>query len=266
VSKEDDLEDDQGISTATMAAGAVAVVGLAALAWVILSKEEAVSDSEPPASGAAPLPEQPVLPTPPPPAPPPPSRVAPGGPAYRTAPEDIGEPVWGKLGSDKEVATLIPDRHTGGFVHASTASALAAAAKYGASLPTRDDMIALADQAKAAGLELDPVILPGASHELTSEGAKPGDPAMATERWVHVHDDLLRAQLTARNWDGKSPVANAGKVWIAGAPAGRGYLMGWRQKNGTWIQSGLSTGPGPHDDQHVDYSMLLTLVRPINVA
>jgi hypothetical protein len=183
-----------------------------------------------------------------------------------TALEDVGEPVWAPLGHDKEVATLFPDLATGGFAHASKNSALAVAAKYGASLPTREDMIALADQAKAAGFELDPVTLPGASHELMAEGAVPGGPGMTSARWAKISDDLIRAQLKARGWDGKTAVANAGKVWLD-APTGQVHLMGWRQKSGSWIQSGTDTGKGAHAPSYTDYSMLLTLVRPAsNVA
>ena len=197
-----------------------------------------------------------------------PTRVAP----YVTAPEDIGDPVsWGPVGSDgTQVATLFRDKRTGGYAHVSYHGALAAAQALGATLPTREDLIALSDQARAAGNELVPVTLPGASLELMAEGARPGDPAMVTERWARVHDAAVQKQLealrAAGKWDGRQPVANAGKVWVAGAPPGRAYLMGWRRRDGTWIQEGTATGAGSHNDQHCDYAMLLTLKRPTNAA
>jgi hypothetical protein len=170
-------QHDQYTDTPYLVAGGVLLVGLAALAWVTLSVSEAPPEETPP-----PPPPPPPVPHP---APLPPTRPRVSG-AYLTQPDDIGDPVWGPLGSDKEIAVFFPDKHTGGYARASYASTFAAAARFGGSLPTHDDMITLADQAKAAGLELDPVILPGASPELMAEGAKPGDPAMATEKWVRI--------------------------------------------------------------------------------
>lgn len=41
------------------------------------------------------------------------------------------------------------------------------------------------------------------------------------------HDDAVWSQLQRLGWDGRTPVAGAGKHWVDGAPAGKSRLMGW---------------------------------------
>jgi len=179
--------------------------------------------------------------------------------SYITSQESVIVPEWTRVGNDQFTAIPLRDASTGGLAHLTYAGALEAARAAGAELPTHDDIVALSNAARSAGFELDPVILPNG--QLTSEGFKPGDPAMVSLRWAQIHDAAVQAQLDRRGWDGKSPVSNAGKHWIAGAPPGRAYLMGWRRRDGTFIQSGTSTGQGPHDDQHHDYATTTILVK-----
>ncbi len=225
-----------------------------------------------------PLPPAPVPPPPPPPPPPtPPSPAvrpvasAPVAP-YITAPADVVAPAsWSKVGAADLSSEPLRDRKTGGYAHLTYAGALTAARALGAELPSREDLDALADAAKAAGTELAPVILPDGALS-RSVGIDPANAAavnafrnanMTGEAWARIHDERVRAQLVARRWDGKGPVANAGKHWIAGAPPRRSYLKGWRvgQK---FIQTGPSkpgTDEGPHDDRHHDYGTTTVLKR-----
>lgn len=206
-------------------------------------------------------------------------------PPYQTRPEDVVAPTaWARVNGATMTTEPLRDRATGGYAHLSYQGALAAAEKYGARLPTREEVTALSDAARAAGLELDPVILPdpamlraaGAPLDRPTSGIaeaaqKTADvnriaQALRTARmtgrpWAEAHDARVRAQLMTRGWDGTKPVANAGKLWIAGAPPGRAYLMGWRGKDGVFIQQGATSGPGPHDAAHHDYGTLVVLVK-----
>lgn len=183
---------------------------------------------------------------------------------YVTAPENVVVPAWTALGSDQVLAEPLRDALTGGLAHLTYKGALAAAAANGAELLTHDDVVALSTAARAAGYELDPVILPTAA--LQAEGYRSGDPAMVTRRWAEIHDAAVQAQLDRRGWDGTKPVSNAGKHWIAGAPPGRAYLMGWRMPSGAFIQAGVASGLGPHDDGHHDYATTTVLVKRGAVA
>jgi len=87
------------------------------------------------------------------------------------------------------------------------------------------------------------------------------------------HDAACWAALVKMHWDGKSPAANVGKHWVAGAPAGRSYLMGWWVPNvrayGITTRSGpgfIQAAPvpgskGPHSDNHFDDGTTTLLVR-----
>lgn len=52
-----------------------------------------------------------------------------------------------------------------------------------------------------------------------------------------VSDTANRKSLTASGWMPGTPVANFGKGWVAGAPAGRAWLMGW------WVPSLAAYSP-----------------------
>lgn len=87
------------------------------------------------------------------------------------------------------------------------------------------------------------------------------------------HDAACWEALAKMHWDGRAPVANAGKHWVAGAPTGRSHLMGWwvpsvgaygiRTRSGPgFIQARPVAGSaGPHDDQHHDDGTTTLLVR-----
>lgn len=78
------------------------------------------------------------------------------------------------------------------------------------------------------------------------------------------HDTAVWVAL-AQLWDGRLPVANAGKPWVNGAPAGRGRLFGWSTSVHSsslapdayheWLQP-LQVA---HNRKHFDYSSLCTL-------
>lgn len=194
-----------------------------------------------------------------------PRKVAPAAP-YITAAADVLPPSWPSV-------EPLRDRKTGGYAHLTYRGALAAARANGAELLSGDDVTTLSDAARAIGFELAPVILPDAA-TLKQAGIAANDTAainafrnanMGGEAWARYHDEAVRAQLVARGWDGKTPIANAGKLWTAGAPTGRAYLKGWRV-GGKFIQAGpdrdkIGVDKGPHDDGHHDYATLTVLKR-----
>lgn len=139
------------------------------------------------------------------------------------------------------------------FARLTYRDALAVAAIFGARLPTAAEM----DQLHLESIVLAPCTLP-AGREMISLA------------YSEEHDAVVWAQL--EQWDRHSPVAGAGKHWIAGAPAGRAYLMGWWvehverysqvRRGPGWIQVPSPPGSaGPHDDQHHDYGTTTLLVR-----
>jgi uncharacterized protein (TIGR02594 family) len=157
---------------------------------------------------------------------------------------------WVRLPSGLEITCtpLVAASETGLFAHLDYESALKVAARERAELIHFDTVTELHVTARAAGLELAPVILPP-------------DELMASLARCRLHDGRVFAELERRGWDGKSAVANAGKHWIAGAPKGRAYLRGWWD-GGKFIQAGATSGPGPHDDSHEDYATTTVLQRP----
>ena len=147
-----------------------------------------------------------------------------------------------------------------GLAHLTYALALQVAARAGARLPTRAEVLLLHDAAAEAGTEIEPVSLPDALQ--MSAGLKPGDPLMLTLEWAAIHDSRVVPSIrrfATRIQD--KPVANAGKHWIGPAPIGKAALCGWHvPKVEAWGSS--RTGQGfvqdgtgfPHDDQHHDYA------------
>jgi hypothetical protein len=68
------------------------------------------------------------------------------------------------------------------------------------------------------------------------------------------HDECVRAQLA--EWDGKKPLANAGKDWIHGAKKpGMARNGGWVTGPASAIQPG-GDGSEHHDKSYTDYSQL----------
>jgi len=192
---------------------------------------------------------------------------------YTTDPADILPPTWLLL-SPGRLITAEPLRSSDGrvtYARLSYRSALQVAASLGAELPTRDDLLALHEVARAAGTELTPVTLPtrqmcwAAKVDDTDQAAVQRFRVanMQGEEWCAAHDELV---LMARGGRGDlpGPWGNIGKQWIAGASPGRSRLMGWALPNGTWIQSGLypvGDTHEAHDDGYADYSSTVILVR-----
>lgn len=91
-------------------------------------------------------------------------------------------------------------------------------------------------------------------------------PDSSTRAACVSHDQRVWQQL-ADGWDGRLPVANAGKPWVSGALPGRSRLFGWSKSVrshsmapdafGEWLQPLQNA----HNRQHVDYSSLCTLER-----
>lgn len=152
---------------------------------------------------------------------------------------------WVPLTDDLEVtAAPLVDTSPGGppFARLCARDALEVAARLGARLLTQAEH----DLLWRVGRKLRPVI------------KRPG-PEMASLEYAQQHDAELLDQL--KSWDGKTPLANAGKQWVHGAPKGRAWNYGWWDSsapNGVmWQRLGTT-----HDDQHTDYSQLTMLARP----
>lgn len=167
---------------------------------------------------------------------------------YRTAPKRaaVGDSSgWLPFGDDLEItAAPLIDSTSGGptFARLTYSDALEVAARIGARLLTQAEH----DRLWAIGRRLLPVIM------------TPG-PRMASLEYAKQHDAKLAKQLAG--WDGSTPLANAGKQWVHGAPKGRAWNYGWwdlKAPNGRMWQTLGTT----HDDQHTDYSQLTMLVRP----
>lgn len=133
------------------------------------------------------------------------------------------------------------------------------AAQLGARLPTETEAKAL----HAGGVLLEPCTLPGSRmaevaavhRERGWPSPVAGDRRMGSLEWARIHDDCVAAQIAKAGAEG-SAFANAGKLWLKGAKPGKAINFGWLQ-NGKFIQN----PGGVHDDQHTDYSQLITLVR-----
>lgn len=174
---------------------------------------------------------------------------------------------WTRVGSVWMTRLPLLDTASDTFAELTYALALSAAAAFGARLPSRSDIIAL----NIAALRLHPRPLPtvGMVHgwsETQIDAYRNAN--MGGLEWSRLHTGMVRDQLAVAAWDGRCPVANAGKHWIAGAPPGRAYLMGWWE-GGAFIQNGTTAGQGPHNDQHHDYGTTTMLVRddaPVEVA
>lgn len=170
--------------------------------------------------------------------------------AYITPLDALSPPAWLPLAPGAAItAEPLRDARTGLYARLGYRSALAAARAAGATLPTPDDIEALHALAVRGGaVELPPVTLPtlamvrATGYEGPAEGEDYADAAqrlrvasMRSEAWCRLHDAAVAGALAAARWDGARPVAGAGKHWVAGAPSGRAYLMGWWQ-GGRWIQ------------------------------
>jgi len=163
---------------------------------------------------------------------------------YQTSPDDatLHASGWIPFG-DLEI-TAAPLIVAGGdppFARLTYRDALAVAARFGARLLT----LAEHDELWRIGRKLRPVL-------------KTPGPDMASLEYARQHDAELIDQLVS--WDGTTPLANAGKQWVAGAAPGRALNYGWwstmAPKGRMWQTLGTR-----HDDRHTDYSQLTMLVR-----
>jgi hypothetical protein len=186
---------------------------------------------------------------------------------YITDPANVTCQRWSQVDDAWFSTEPLRDTTTGLYARLTYRDALAACARLGGTLPGHDDVVRLHDDAAAGlALELTPVTLPD-TDQLGASGIPNAEAAIATFRnahmiglpWAQRHDGRVRGQLDQRQWDQVRRLANCGKHWIAGAPPGRAYLMGW-WSGGAFIQAGVVGGPGPHDDLHHAYGTL-TLVR-----
>ena len=214
-------------------------------------------------------------------------------PRYLTKPSDVAAPAtWAKVGS--LAFALLTDSHTGGFAQLDYEGAQEQAKRVGARLATFDEIVAYSDAARAAGTEIPPFTLPD-DGMLKAAGIVPSayptrkehdaavnayrDANMASEAWARYHDQAVQQKLKALGWDESKPAGNAGKWWEGGAPPGRSWLKGWRRKDGSWIQQGVSPADvaaaaekgqpppqGPHNSKHFDYGTRTLVVRDAAVA
>lgn len=182
-------------------------------------------------------------------------------PQYITNPSSADCHAWKREGDWLWSIEPLQDLDTGLYAHLTYDGAKEAVDLLGGELPTHDDILEL----QRTGFFIEPIMLP--DHDMIqAAGVSPGSQQaidqfrnenMGTIEWARIHDDRVRARLVSGRWDGFTRVLNAGKHWIAGAPRGRAYLMGWWTGKG-WIQSGASAlmpdNPGPHGSDHHDYA------------
>ena len=135
---------------------------------------------------------------------------------------------------------------------------------------TYRDAVRLADE---RGMQL----LSADALEAMREGATvlrpvtlPATNDMRSAEWSRRHDERVSALLEGVH----GPVIGIGKHWIAGAPPGRAWLMGWwvddvaaygsTRKGPGWVQPRPAPGSrGAHDDLHHDYATTTILMRPM---
>lgn len=105
--------------------------------------------------------------------------------------------------------------------------------------------VAEVDDIFARGYRTAPVMLPPTNEMMSLE-------------WARRHDQRVLPQLAG--WNGKSPVANVGKDYIAGAPAGKQRYYGWFLAPGKPLQPDWVNA---HNSKYSDYSQLTRLARDV---
>jgi hypothetical protein len=170
-------------------------------------------------------------------------------PAARAAVASTG---WLPFAGGEITAEPLVDPETGLYARLTHVDARAAAERLGGRLLTLAEIHLLHENAGATVLE--PITLWAPGRDITER------------RWAEEHDRRLREQLAKRHWDGKTPLANAGKPWVGDGELGT--LAGW-YLNGRYIQqaspAGMdgdpSTKPFHAGGTHADYSSLVQLYR-----
>lgn len=199
------------------------------------------------------------------------------GPNWWTPPASAAVAPWGWTALDEtyEIAHTIDTRRTlpnGAplFARLTYAGALDLAERERAALISPEQ---LAELHARAQVEPAPITLPDDAIRASARGIlarRDGETladwdqrlrnaGMTSEAWAAHHDARLWAALGA--WPTGALVGNVGKSWVAGAPSGRAWLMGWWRGNG-WIQPMPHAGDsGFHDSSHHDYATTTILVR-----
>lgn len=176
-----------------------------------------------------------------------PPRTTSGG-VYRTQASDTMPPRWVQWRGREWTLEPLRDRITGLYARLDYHEAGVAALLHGGRMLDARDY----DELYQHGFKLEPITLVA-----TAEDAQ----RMASLAFAQRHDQALDAQLQAGAWDQKTPLGNAGKTWLRGAPKGRAINYGW-WKTAAGAAAKLIQTPGTrHDDRHVDYSQLTMLVR-----
>jgi hypothetical protein len=187
---------------------------------------------------------------------------------------------WAPLDDVYEVTALplvdptrkLPDG-TPAFARLTYRDALAVASRERAALVDSIQM----EQILELGGSVPPVTLPdGAIRTAAARdpllARRPGEPLEAWDQrlrnagmlslaWALHHDSEFFARLRAAGGLRNGTKANAGKIWIRGAPSGRAWLQGW-WTGSEWIQQAPPANSlGFHDENHHDYATLTLLVR-----
>ena len=200
------------------------------------------------------------------------------GPSWLTPPSsaEVGPHGWAPLDNEWEIAHVVDPRfHLPNgepiFARLTYAGALEVARREGASLISGAQVAELQQK----GIQVGGVYLPDAVIRAAAAGPlarRPGEPlelwdqrlrnaGMTSLSWALHHDEVFWQRLGS--WPAGALVAGAGKHWVAGAPAGRAWLMGWWDAStGKFIQGEPHPGDaGFHDDSHHDYGTTTVLVR-----
>jgi hypothetical protein len=200
------------------------------------------------------------------------------GPSWLTPPSsaEVGPHGWAPLDDEFEIAHVVDPRfHLPNgepiFARLTYAGALEVAAREGAALISGPQVAELQQK----GIQVGGVYLPDAAIRAAAAGPlarRPGEPmeewdqrlrnaGMTSLSWALHHDAVFWSRLGS--WPAGALVAGAGKHWVAGAPTGRAWLMGWWDAStGKFIQGLPNPGDaGFHDDSHHDYGTTTVLVR-----
>ena len=198
------------------------------------------------------------------------------GPSWFTPPSaaEVAPWGWAPLDAEFEIAIIVDPR-----VHLANGAPLLARLTYSGALEVaaREHAALISPEQVAElqqkGIQVSPVFLPDAAIRASAAGIlarRPGEsPAawdqrlrtagMTSEAWAVHHDEVFWSRLGV--WPAGQLVAGAGKHWVAGAPLGRAWLMGW-WSGGKFIQGMPHAGDaGFHDSGHHDYATTTSLVR-----
>lgn len=176
--------------------------------------------------------------------------------------------------------SIVDTQHQDLLAHLDYRAACAVAERYDAEIIEYETFDELHDVARAAGFELPIFSLPDAEM-IRGCPRRPGESQITYARrlyapmgsleWCQRADGKIFAEHRRRGWKGGVPLANDGKHHQKGAPVGRCYIRGWRQRNGVYVQQGVppaqvGTAPGPHAWTQCDYATTTRLQRRTRVV